>query len=305
MLEKRKIYKLLLLVSNNMVKVQHLSIKKNNPSLGKLILLTSIPITAFYAGIRHIANQPQDIQIQAAAEEVQDNLELRCETVEQGDTLQDVAYNIAGGLPFDYTLTQLIEQNGLKNEDILPGREICVWLDYTNRGQTSFEPAPVQSYSNVISPIFTPEVQYWAKDIARWAQEYNLDPNLVATVMRIESNGDREAVSEGGALGLFQVMPFHFSNGEDSFDPDTNARRGMNFLQECLTLSKGAYAPALACYNGGFNAGEWFLGKITRQDYVTFIDSLWGYGEGEAKAQQVERYVDRGVSVYNQAISNH
>ena len=37
-----------------------------------------------------------------------------------------------------------------------------------------------------ISALFTPEVQYWGKEILDWSITYQLDPNLVATVMQIE-----------------------------------------------------------------------------------------------------------------------
>lgn len=61
-----------------------------------------------------------------------------------------------------------------------------------------------------LAPFFTPEVDYWAAAISRWANASNLDPNLVAVVMQIESCGNPSARSSAGAMGLFQVMPFHF-----------------------------------------------------------------------------------------------
>ena len=39
-----------------------------------------------------------------------------------------------------------------------------------------------------IAPLFTPEVRYWSANIARWAGQYGLDPNLLATVMQIPSS---------------------------------------------------------------------------------------------------------------------
>jgi soluble lytic murein transglycosylase-like protein len=94
-------------------------------------------------------------------------------------------------------------------------------------------------------------VQAWGEDIARWAGGYGLDPNLVATVMQIESCGNPKAVSRAGAQGLFQVMPFHFAKGEDMLDPETNARRGLEYLALSLLKANGDAARALAGYNGG------------------------------------------------------
>src|SRR5262245_60640765 len=61
-----------------------------------------------------------------------------------------------------------------------------------------------------IGVLFTPEVQYWTPRILVWAARYGVDPNMLATVIQIESCGDPTVGSSAGAQGLFQVMPFHF-----------------------------------------------------------------------------------------------
>lgn len=114
--------------------------------------------------------------------------------------------------------------------------------------------------SSGLSPIFTREVQYWGNNIVRWANASSLDPNLVATVMQIESCGDPNALSRSGAMGLFQVMPFHFHYGENGFDTETNALRGLEYLARSLQTAGGDPRLALAGYNGGIgviNRGEW------------------------------------------------
>lgn len=102
----------------------------------------------------------------------------------------------------------------------------------------------------ILSPIFSPEVLYWEKEILQWSAEHKLDPNMAATIMQIESCGDMSAVSSAGAQGLFQVMPFHFSAGENTLDPNTNARRGLNYFAEQLQRF-GDVNLAFAAYNGG------------------------------------------------------
>ena len=108
--------------------------------------------------------------------------------------------------------------------------------------------------SGAIAQVFTPEVRYWETQILGWAEEYNLDPDIIATIMQIESCGNPNAVSVAGAQGLFQVMPFHFSGGEQMQDPDTNARRGMNFYNEQLRYTGGDIYLSFAGYNGGYAA---------------------------------------------------
>ena len=85
-----------------------------------------------------------------------------------------------------------------------------------------------------LAPLFTPEIQFWSANITRWASEHGLDPNLAATVMQIESCGNPSARSSAGASGLFQVMPYHFAAGDDPYDPDTNAKRGLAYLKRSL-----------------------------------------------------------------------
>lgn len=109
------------------------------------------------------------------------------------------------------------------------------------------------SRPGAISMIFTPEVQAWSPEITEWSQTYDLDPNLVATIMQIESCGNASAVSVSGAQGLFQVMPFHFVAGEDMQDPDTNAHRGLTYLKRTLAAYPDDIGRAIAAYNGGIN----------------------------------------------------
>jgi len=104
----------------------------------------------------------------------------------------------------------------------------------------------IQTYSTNISPIFTREVQHWADDITRWANASALDPNLVAVILQIESCGNPFARSSAGAMGLFQVMPFHFHFGENPYDPETNAFRGLGYLVRSLQTANGDARLALA-----------------------------------------------------------
>lgn len=126
-----------------------------------------------------------------------------------------------------------------------------------------------------LSPIFMPSVRYWEDRILKWASDYAIDPNLVATIMQIESCGNPQAGSGVGATGLFQVMPFHFEKGENPFDPDTNAKRGLDYLSTGLELSGGHAGLALAGYNGGH-------GIISRnyEDWPRETQSYYRWGSG-------------------------
>lgn len=135
---------------------------------------------------------------------------------------------------------------------------------------------PVQQ----LASIFTPEVMHWSPLIYAWASAYNVDPNLIATVIQIESCGDPNAVSASGAQGLFQVMPDHFANGEDTLEVLTNGRRGMEYLAKSLQVAAGDPGLALAGYNGGVN----------------LISLGWGHWPAETR-----RYYQWGMGIYGDA----
>lgn len=128
---------------------------------------------------------------------------------------------------------------------------------------TSSQSMPMQTSapgSVQLSPIFTPEVQYWKNSISRWANASGLDPDLVAVIMQIESCGNPYARSGAGAIGLFQVMPYHFLTTDDPAAPDTNAARGLDYLARSLSAAGNDVRLALAGYNGGIgliSSSEW------------------------------------------------
>lgn len=167
-----------------------------------------------------------------------------------------------------------------------------------------FSLAPSSTGSGGISPIFSREVQYWSNDIVRWANEASLDPNLVAVVMQIESCGDPNAVSRSGAIGLFQVMPFHFHISDDPFDPNTNARRGLDYLSRSLEVAGGDPRLALAGYNGGIGVisrGEWTWHDETHR-YVEIGAPLYADAvSGATISPTFEQWFGRGTNLCRQA----
>lgn len=86
------------------------------------------------------------------------------------------------------------------------------------------------------------------------ATRAKLPPELVLSVIQVESNFDRFAISEAGAQGLMQVMPFWLEElgrpDANLFDPPTNLRFGCTILRYYLDMEKGNTVKALARYNG-------------------------------------------------------
>ncbi len=145
------------------------------------------------------------------------------------------------------------------------------------------EPAKETVVVSGLSPVFSAEVQHWSDEILAWSEEHQLDPNIVATIMQIESCGDPHAVSHAGAQGLFQVMPFHFEASENMLDPATNAMRGLKYYNQQLSETGGNIFLSFAGYNGGSAASS----------------SHW-----DAWAHETQRYYIWSKGIYEEASAN-
>jgi soluble lytic murein transglycosylase-like protein len=126
-----------------------------------------------------------------------------------------------------------------------------------------------------------------------------VDPNLAAVVMQIESCGDPTATSRAGAIGLFQVMPYHFAAADSPYEPDTNALRGLSYLRRSLTASNNDARLAFAGYNGG-------VGVVSRGDWTwpaeTVRYAYWGSGiyadaiSGASESPRLQEWLAAGGS---------
>ncbi|HJZ97369.1 MAG TPA: lytic transglycosylase domain-containing protein [Candidatus Solibacter sp.] len=92
--------------------------------------------------------------------------------------------------------------------------------------------------------------------VERIASEHSLPPQLIHSVIKVESNYNPYAVSTKGAQGLMQLIPetarrFGVAN---AFNPIENIQGGARYLRYLLDLYEGNYPLALAAYNAGEGA---------------------------------------------------
>jgi soluble lytic murein transglycosylase-like protein len=117
------------------------------------------------------------------------------------------------------------------------------------RQRPAAEPAAATTQSAPLSDAMVETVD-------RIAQQNQLSPRLVHSVIQVESNYNPDAVSPKGAQGLMQLIPstarrFGVSN---VFDPADNIQGGARYLKYLLGIYKGDQSLALAAYNAGEGA---------------------------------------------------
>jgi soluble lytic murein transglycosylase-like protein len=92
--------------------------------------------------------------------------------------------------------------------------------------------------------------------VARLAPSYAVDPQLALAVIAVESGFRVNAVSPKNAQGLMQLIPAtarRFRVG-DPFDPESNVRGGLAYLQWLLARFDGDVRLVAAAYNAGEGA---------------------------------------------------
>jgi len=98
--------------------------------------------------------------------------------------------------------------------------------------------------------------------LSRAGSEHNVDADLLASLVKAESNGNAHAVSHAGARGLMQLMPgtARELGVRDSFEPTENVRGGTAYFDELLDRYRDNIALALAAYNAGPEAVDRYHG---------------------------------------------
>jgi hypothetical protein len=145
------------------------------------------------------------------------------------------------------------------------GSQVRLYLSVGDSSYIEFQPGKITGIEHVADP--PPEAavlkragqdaKLSAADLhemlAEAGQQHHLDVDLLASVVKAESNGNAHAVSRAGAQGLMQLMPRTASDHGvgDSFRPDENVRGGSAYLDELLEHYHDNLALALAAYNAG------------------------------------------------------
>jgi len=143
---------------------------------------------------------------------------------------------------------------------------------------TPFEQMP-RSFWELLFPM------PYQKDLVRNAKIQNLDPYMVAALIRQESEFNPGAISHKSAYGLTQIMP---ATGKQLarrdgvrrfrasmlFQPATNLKLGEHYLRSMLDQWGGKWEETLASYNAGKNKVIEWLSWSSFGEPAEFVENI-------------------------------
>ncbi|SHJ76237.1 soluble lytic murein transglycosylase [Caminicella sporogenes DSM 14501] len=147
--------------------------------------------------------------------------------------------------------------------------------------------------------------------IEKYSREYNLDPLLVAAIIKVESKFNEKAVSIKGAKGLMQIssitgkwaseeLKIENYTEEMLFNPDINIKIGCWYLNLLNKQFNNNLSLVLAAYNGGSgNVSKWLKDIRYSEDGINlknipFVETK-GYVKKVHKSFKIYRYLYKDI----------
>ncbi len=126
---------------------------------------------------------------------------------------------------------------------------------------------------------------FYKEEVELYADIFSVDKYLIYSIMKAESNFDKDATSNKGAKGLMQLLD---STSEEIFDdlnvsrdyrnlylPESNIMAGTYYISRLLDKYDGNLQKAIAAYNSGMsNVESWENGhKNTFKENIEFKET--------------------------------
>lgn len=125
---------------------------------------------------------------------------------------------------------------------------------------------------------------YWT-DLHKYSTQNGLDPYLVASLIRQESEFNAAAISRANAVGLMQLLPktgktvarqikLRGYSAPQLYTPSVNLQLGTRYFKDMVDKYNGQFEYALAAYNAGTDRVEDWLGQGHYRDPQEFVESI-------------------------------
>jgi peptidoglycan lytic transglycosylase len=148
---------------------------------------------------------------------------------------------------------------------------------------------------------------YWDA-LRRYSDANGLDPYLVASLIRQESEFNPDAISQASAYGLMQLLPktgkgeakkagLHHYKTNSLLDPTTNIELGTRYFRQMIDHFGGQIEYALAAYNAGEDRVEDWRAGGNYRDVEEFVESI-PFTETREYVQAIVRNVEVYKRVY-------
>jgi soluble lytic murein transglycosylase len=150
---------------------------------------------------------------------------------------------------------------------------------------------------------------YWDA-LKTYSNQNELDPYLVASLIRQESEFNPGAISHANAYGLMQLLPSvgkrvakevnlrSFSTSK-LLDPTANIQLGTRYFRQMIEDNGGKVEYALAAYNAGNHRVVQWLADGTYRDVPEFVESI-----PFTETREYVQAIVRNVSVYKRLYGN-
>jgi soluble lytic murein transglycosylase len=170
-------------------------------------------------------------------------------------------------------------------------------LQFMKHSGISFFTLPMDQVPAIYWRLLFPQ-PYW-KELVANAGENSLDPYLVASLIRQESEFNAGATSPANAYGLMQLLPSvgkamakkhsikHFDTRQ-LLDPTINLELGTSNLKQVLDRFSGQVEYALAAYNAGDTPVRQWIANNDYKDVPEFVESI-PYSETREYVQAILR----------------
>ena len=146
---------------------------------------------------------------------------------------------------------------------------------------------------------------YWT-DLKRFSVANGLDPYLVASLIRQESEFNPIAVSRANAVGLMQLLPrtgklvaHQISKKGYSpsqlYTPGVNLELGTRYFRGMVDQFGGSFEQALAAYNAGSDRVVEWMGQGMYRDSAEFVESI-----PFTETREYVQAIMRNANVYRQ-----
>jgi len=146
---------------------------------------------------------------------------------------------------------------------------------------------------------------YW-NDLKRSSAANGLDPYLVASLIRQESEFNPNAVSRANAVGLMQLLPktgkavarqekMKRYTASQLYTPAVNLQLGTRYFRGMVDKFGGSFEYALAAYNAGSDRVDDWLSQGKYRDPQEFVESI-----PFTETREYVQAILRNASVYKQ-----